>query len=238
MNKVHGTLHTMDLNSVQEKNERCSGEVQPVQGTMSTEERRAELRQRLLNAAERKLASDGFRALKARDLAAEAGCALGQIYNIYPDLDALIIAVNARTLDDLDERLLAAEGPVGLPAAEDARAVLVAQAEAYLDFARHNGNRWRAVFEHRLPRARAVPGWYREQQARLFSHVDRPLRALLPDLAPHERASLGRSIFSAVHGIVWLGLEELLGRQSYQDMRHQLGIVVRALIDGLSRSSE
>lgn len=208
-----------------------------MQGTMSTEERRAELRQRLIEAAEKRIVSDGFRGLKARDLAAEAGCALGQIYNIYPDLDALIIAVNARTLDDLDERLLAAEGPGGQSPADDARAVLVAQAEAYLEFARQNGNRWRAVFEHRLPRSRAVPAWYREQQARLFSHVDRPLRTLLPDLLPHERAVLGRSIFSAVHGIVWLGLEELLGRQAYQDLRQQLGILVRALVDGLRPGS-
>jgi hypothetical protein len=81
-----------------------------------------------------------------------------------------------------------------------------------------------------------LPAWYREQQARLFSHVDRPLRTLLPALPPAERAALGRTIFSAVHGIAALGLEELLGRQSYQQLRQQLGLVVTAIVRGLQEA--
>ena len=202
---------------------------------MTTEQRRAGLRQALLEAAERKIAAEGLEALKARALAAEAGCAIGQIYNVWPDLDSLVIAVNARTLDDLDEVLVAAGAPAGASSAAEARAVLVAQAEAYLDFARHNGERWRAVFEHRLGGPRVLPAWYREQQARLFSHVDRPLRTLLPGLPPAERAVLGRSVFSAIHGVVWLGLEELLGPQSHDGLRAQVRALMGALVDGLPR---
>lgn len=200
---------------------------------ISTEERRAGLRQVLLEAAERTIAAEGLKALKARALAAEANCAIGQIYNVWPDLDALIIAVNARTLDRLDERMAACEAPAGLSPAEAARATLLAQADAYLDFARRHGARWRAVFEHRMAESRQLPEWYRAQQARLFSHVDRPLRSLVPGLAAEERAALGRSIFSAVHGVVWLGLEELLGAQSQEDLRRQLRLVIGAMVDGL-----
>ena len=205
---------------------------------MTTEERRAGLRQALLEAAERTIAAEGLQALKARALAAEANCAIGQIYNVWPDLDSLVIAVNARTLDDLEERLTAAGAPAGPLNAQAARAVLVAQADAYLEFARHNGARWRAVFEHRLSGSRVLPVWYREQQARLFAHVDRPLRALLPGLPPAERAALGRSVFSAVHGVVWLGLEELLGDQSQEDLRRQLRTVMGAIADGLGEGSD
>lgn len=200
---------------------------------MSTEERRAGLRQVLLEAAERTIAAEGLKALKARALAAEANCAIGQIYNVWPDLDNLVIAVNARTLDKLDERLAACEAPAGLSELEAARATLLAQADAYLDFARSNGARWRAVFEHRLAEPRELPEWYRDQQARLFSHVDRPLRSLVPALSPEERAALGRSIFSAVHGVVWLGLEQLLGAQSHDDLRRQLRLVIGVMVAGL-----
>jgi AcrR family transcriptional regulator len=201
---------------------------------MTTEERRAGLRQVLLEAAERTIAGEGLKSLKARRLAAEANCAIGQIYNVWPDLDSLIIAVNARTLDDLDQVLTAAapETDAATPG-QEARAVLLAQADAYLEFASLNAQRWRAVFEHRLAGERALPTWYREQQARLFSHVDRPLRALLPGVAPPDRADLGRAIFSAVHGVVWLGLEELLGPQSYDELRRQLRTVMGAIVDGL-----
>lgn len=203
---------------------------------MTTEQRRAGLRQALLEAAERTIAAEGLKALKARALAAEANCAIGQIYNVWPDLDSLVIAVNARTLDDLDERVKAASVPAGSSPAGQARAVLLAQAEAYLEFARHNGARWRAVFEHRLAGSRALPTWYREQQARLFAHVDRPLRTLLPALPPADRAARGRSIFSAVHGVVWLGLEELLGPQSDDELRRELRSIMGAIIDGLSQT--
>ena len=206
---------------------------------MTTEERRAGLRQALLEAAERRIAAEGLKSLKARSLAAEADCAIGQIYNVWPDLDSLIIAVNARTLDHLDEALTAAAAPqtaAGGTPAQEARAVLLAQADAYLEFASRNAQRWRAVFEHRLTGGRALPNWYREQQERLFSHVDRPLRALVPAVAPPDRADLGRAIFSAVHGVVWLGLEELLGPQSYDDLRRQLRIVMGAIVDGLAQA--
>ncbi len=205
---------------------------------VSTEERRAGLRQVLLEAAERTIAAEGLKSLKARGLAAEANCAIGQIYNVWPDLDSLIIAVNARTLDDLDEVLTAAAAPetvAGATPAQEARAVLLAQADAYLEFASRNAQRWRAMFEHRVTGARELPTWYREQQARLFSHVDRPLRVLLPGVAPADRADIGRAIFSAVHGVVWLGLEQLLGPQSHDELRRQLRTVMGAIVDGLAR---
>jgi len=207
---------------------------------MTTEERRAGLRQALLEAAERTIAAEGLKSLKARALAAEANCAIGQIYNVWPDLDSLIIAVNARTLDHLDQVLTAAAAPetvAGATSAVQARAVLLAQADAYLEFSSGNAQRWRAVFEHRVAGGRELPSWYREQQARLFSHVDRPLRTLLPGVSPADRADLGRAIFSAVHGVVWLGLEELLGPQSYDDLRRQLRTVMGAIVDGLGHRS-
>jgi AcrR family transcriptional regulator len=206
----------------------------PAGKSMTTEERRAGLRQALLEAAERTIAGEGLKSLKARRLAAEANCAIGQIYNVWPDLDSLIIAVNARTLDDLDasaDRGGTGDGR-GDTGARSARRA--ARPGGCLSGVREpNAQRWRAVFEHRLAGERELPTWYREQQARLFSHVDRPLRKLLPGVAPPERADLGRAIFSAVHGVVWLGLEELLGPQSYDDLRRQLRTVMGAIVDGL-----
>jgi hypothetical protein len=38
--------------------------------------------------------------------------------------------------------------------------------------------------------------------------------------------------------VVWLGLEELLGPQSYEDLRRQLRTVMGAIVDGLNRSAD
>src|ERR1700674_5492333 len=67
--------------------------------------RYAELRTRLIDAAERTIAEKGLAALRARDLAQEAGCAVGTIYNVFEHLDGLILCVGSRTLVMLDAAL-------------------------------------------------------------------------------------------------------------------------------------
>ena len=57
-------------------------------------ERRAQLRDRLIDIAQEAIAARGLAGLKARDLAAAAGCALGAIYTAFDDLDELILRVN------------------------------------------------------------------------------------------------------------------------------------------------
>src|SRR5919199_4301283 len=65
-------------------------------------ERRLRLREALLAAAEAMIRMQGLGGLKARELAQAAGCAVGAIYNVFPDLDSLVLAVNAGTLDRID----------------------------------------------------------------------------------------------------------------------------------------
>ena len=63
-----------------------------------------QLKEALVEAAVRAIAEQGFRGLKARALADEAGCAVGAIYNVVADLDELTLLANARTLAALERR--------------------------------------------------------------------------------------------------------------------------------------
>ena len=47
------------------------------------EERKAQLQEKLVLAAETRIAAAGAGSLRARDLAADAGCAVGAIYNAF-----------------------------------------------------------------------------------------------------------------------------------------------------------
>jgi AcrR family transcriptional regulator len=202
---------------------------------MDTAERRQNLKDALIVAAERAIAAHGLAGLKARELAAEAGCAVGAIYNAVEDLDELVLAVNSRTLAALERALDAAKPAGKAVGAERAIAQLSRMAIAYLDYAASNTPRWRALFEHRLAAGRDVPDWYRAVQAALFAHVETPLQALRPDLTPRELALLARSVFSAVHGIVALGLEEKLGTVPLRALRTQITVIVAAIGAGLAR---
>ncbi|KMO11522.1 TetR/AcrR family transcriptional regulator [Methylobacterium platani] len=205
---------------------------------MRTDDRRERLRTALIDAAEATIAADGLSALKARDLARDVGCALGAIYTAFPDLDALILTVNLRTLALFERAITAvplAPEPEGAatPAERDAAVeTLVRLAVAYLHFAAGNPARWRALFQHRV--THALPDWYLVEQVRLFQYIEVPLRVLRPDLGGRERALLARSLFSATHGLVSLGLDEKLMVLSEPVLRGQIEIVVGALGRGLA----
>ena len=195
-------------------------------------DRHAALRTRLIDAAEGTIADKGLAALKARDLAREAGCAVGTIYNVVEHLDELILCVGSRTLVMLDAALGAVGSASPIGSTEAAVDDLVRLALAYLEFAATHTIRWRALFEHRMSEARALPAWFVEQQQMLFTHVERPLLTLLPALEGDARRTLARTLFSAVHGIVALGLEEKLVSLLLPDLRSQLAATVRAIASG------
>jgi len=194
-------------------------------------ERRGKLRDALIESAERAIEREGLRGVRARDLAAEVDCAVGAIYNAVADLDELIFAVNARTLAALEADLTATQDSTDTP--DDAIAQLVRLALTYVDFAATHRQRWRAIFGHQPPAGREIPHWYMSDQFRLFGYIELPLRALLPDIRAARRALLARSLFSAVHGMVALGLEEKLQTIPLDVLREQVATVVTAMGKGL-----
>ena len=198
-------------------------------------DRREKLKEKLILAAEELIETKGLSGVKARPLAEAAGCALGAIYTVVPDLDALILAVSARTLARLDAHLAPALAQPFAWASEKeaARLRLVDLALAYLDFALAHRASWRALFEHRLPEGREVPEWLLADQLRLFGRVETLLEPLLPHMSASERALTARSLFSAVHGLVLLGLEEKLTTMPLGVLLDQLARLVRAMIRGL-----
>lgn len=185
------------------------------------------LQDRLIAAAEATIAGEGLTAIKARALAVAAGCSIGAIYSVVPDIDALVLAVNGRTLDAIGAAL------ANVPERGNPAEQLVRRAEAYLAYAAANRPRWQALFQHRMPEGEPVPADYTARQVAAFSFVEAPLAALLPALPPAKRTVLARTLFSAVHGMVELGLAEKVASLKPADLRAQIRIVVAAIAAGL-----
>ena len=68
----------------------------------STADRRQAQLEALLAAAEKRICETGAHTLKARDLAADIGVALGGLYNIVQDMDDLLLRLTVRTQGRLD----------------------------------------------------------------------------------------------------------------------------------------
>ena len=206
------------MNIVQAGAERLSGRAAA---------RHQDLQHRLLEAAEAAVAAGGLDGVRARAIAETVGCSVGAIYGVFADLDALVLAVNGRTLDAIAGALAAV--PVRGGAAER----LVRLADAYLGYAAANGPRWRALFQHRMADGRPVPPGFVERQLAAFSFIEAPLGELRPDLSPARRTVLARTLFSAVHGMVDLGLDEKVASLRPAELRSQVRLVVGALATGL-----
>ena len=194
-----------------------------------TLERRAKQRKLLVEAAEQAIASKGLAGLRTRELAGEIGIANGAVYNLVPDIDALILTVGSRTLARLDAALTEAEN-AGPPQPVER---LVRIALAYCDFAAANFELWRALFEHRMAPGKPLPEWAITDQMNLFRHIHGPLAELFPGSASEQLSLVARSLFSAVHGMVSLGLEQKLIAVPLDALRAEIATIVRATVAGL-----
>ena len=113
-----------------------------------------ELRELILTATRRIVEERGFRALSAREIAREIGYAPGTLYNMYENLDEILLRVEARVLKDLDDHI--GKSLVDKKKNELPRAF----AEAYIDFAFSHPRLWDLIQFHNPEIDKAVPEWY------------------------------------------------------------------------------
>jgi len=193
---------------------------------------RLELREALIVAATRTISERGYQALKARELAASVGCAVGSIYNVFADIDALILSVKARTLDALQGEVAKSLGPFVAATPDAAAGRFLALGRVYLAFAAKNWRLWSAMFEHRAGDSQALADYMSRLDA-ILTNIEQPLVAMLPALDPAARRRLARTLFAAVHGVVSLGLDGKLGAIGRDELQEQLETLLTATIKGL-----
>ena len=154
---------------------------------------RDELGELIVAEGHRQMAEQGFAQFSARQVARAIGYSVGTIYNLFPSLDHLLIAINTRTFVDWAKFV---EGR--LEAAGDDR--IGALVHGYFDFAREQTNLWLAIYDHRLPPGMALPEDDDEMRRQLTFIVIRELAAALPRVGSEDIERLARSLIATVHG--------------------------------------
>ena len=180
----------------------------------------------MLETARGIIAAKGLRSLRVRDVAEAADCSIGSVYNEFGDFDGLILTVNRETVQALSRRLVAVPG-------DDPIRQLHGFAETYLDFAVANANLLRSLFEHRMEDDRPFPEDILGMVMQAFALMYEPLRRLMPNRDPEEIALQARMMFSAVHGIISLGLEERMVAVPPERLRGQIAQFVDTYLSGL-----
>jgi AcrR family transcriptional regulator len=151
-----------------------------------------------LRAAGEIIEADGPRALTARNVADAIGYSPGTLYNLFQNLDDLIIHLNGRLLDEMGDAL------AGPPVGDDTHENLKLLLHRYLLFIGERANRWTLLLEHTVP-GDQVPNWYRRK-------IEKVLSILEGALAPSFRCTDGegprrsaRVLWASLHGIWSLG---------------------------------
>ena len=178
------------------------------------EAKRKALREGLISAAQRRIIADGSSALRARDLAKDVGCAVGAIYNAFDDLDDLHFHVRALIFQNMVDTVSAQLDKAGLI---DPKEHLHQMAILYWQYAKENTNTWSALFDSPIDMEN-VPDWYLGAMATLLEQVTGPIGKLKPDLPEEDVLFVSRMLFSAVHGIVVLHIQQRPAGMSSEDI--------------------
>ncbi len=173
------------------------------------------------------IATEGLEGLQARRVARASDCSVGTIYNLFGSLDMVVIAANAETLAELHDDMVRAK-----TSSNDLDDRLDALAKTYLKFAMERTLEWRALFEHRFTTKTSVPDWYRQNQAELFAVVEELLEPAIK--AEPARKEAARALFSAVHGVISLALDQKLGDFDHEATERQVRFIIRSIARGLN----
>lgn len=163
-----------------------------------------ELRELILNATTELIESEGLTGLSAREIARRIGYSPGTLYNVFDNLDDLILTIEGRLLDRLASALQA------VPAVDCPQQRLKDIAEAYLQFTHENPRLWNLLFEHHLNPGATMPEWYQDKLEILLAEVERELARLSADRLPEQVKRSARVLWAGVHGITSLSTTEKL----------------------------
>ena len=174
------------------------------------------------------LAEEGLEGLQARKVALAANCSVGTVYNLFGSLDMIALTANGETLRELHEDLLRARRRPAVGLVDR----LEALADAYLAFAIERRPAWRALFAFQPSPKTPVPEWYRQGQEALFAVVEELLQPVIT--AQRSRREAARALFSAVHGVIAIALDEKLGAFDRSATERQVTFIVRSIALGIN----
>ncbi len=186
-----------------------------------------QLRELILEAARDIIETEGLSGLSAREIARRIGYSPGTIYNMYQNLDDVVLHVEARVLDALEGRLGAVftdgAGPETLPAL----------ARAYLAFTHEKPKLWNLLFEHHMPADAVLPDWYQQKLEGLLRRVEQALAPLFPAGSDADRQRAARVLWAGVHGITSLSTADKLSIVTTEAASRLIDDLVETYIRGI-----
>jgi AcrR family transcriptional regulator len=157
-----------------------------------------ELRQLILAAAQGIIERDGLVGLSAREIARAIGYSPGTLYNIFENLDDVLLTLQtqmlARLIDDMN----------AVPKASTPNEMIAHLARAYLDFALENKLMWNLLFTHQV----AAPAALVDNINMISAIVAQPIADLRPNASKFESDLAAKALWAGIHGVTAIAVTE------------------------------
>jgi AcrR family transcriptional regulator len=187
---------------------------------------REEIRQLALDACGDIIDQAGLEGLSVRKIAAGIGYTPGTLYQVFENLDDILMQTLGGRLDAVYDAMTSAVGRARTPETR-----LHRLAQAYLDDVMGHERRWNAIYAHRLPEGVETPAWYLEKIDRIFALIGEQIGALLPGKTAATRQAISRALWSCVHGASVLQLQGKFAG-SEKEFRDSVETGIRLILKG------
>lgn len=186
-----------------------------------------QLRDLILDAAQAIIESHGLAGLSAREIARRVDYSPGTIYNMFQNLDDVVLHVEGRVLESLEARLaeVTRDG--------NASDVVQRMSRTYLTFAAERPRLWNLLFEHHLPKDAVLPPSYQQRFEALAARVEEALAPLYPQDGVEACRHAARTLWASVHGIASLATADKLSAVTPENAGALVEDLVRNYLAGI-----
>ncbi|ALM71443.1 TetR/AcrR family transcriptional regulator [Vibrio vulnificus] len=148
------------------------------------------------------LADHSYHELSLRKLANMIGYVPSTLVNVFGSYNLLLLHAVAQTLDELSQEAMQV-----VKTSQDKKQALFNLAYCYHDFAQRHPHRWRLIFEHNMNGAE-LPEWQAKRIDNMTGMLEALLQQLAPSRTPTEVLQASRVLWSGVHGITLLSVDD------------------------------
>ncbi|MDX2308901.1 MAG: TetR/AcrR family transcriptional regulator [Hyphomicrobium sp.] len=186
-----------------------------------------ELRALILEASTALISEQGLAGLSAREIARRIGYSPGTLYNVFDNLDELVLTIEGQMLDQLSAVLdTVASG-------RSHETFVLEFARAYVRFTREHPKLWNLLFEHHLPADRTVPVWYQQKLDGLMSRLADALQPAMSGASPDEIRRAASVLWAGVHGLTSLATADKLSAVTNESVGPLVDDLVGTYLSGV-----
>lgn len=161
-----------------------------------------ELRQKILEASQTIIERDGLVGLSAREIARAIGYSPGTLYNIFENLDDVLLTLQTNMVSEVLELLH------NIDQGASQEETIEIYARTYLAFALDNKFMWNLLFTHNMPQNTTMPTVLIENVNKLAAVIESTVSKMIPDAEPQQVHVAARTLWASVHGITAIAVTE------------------------------